>query len=129
MHICLVVYFLCMHIYLVVYFLCMHICLVVYFLCMHSSCKMVAIPVVDVVEEIINGDAPIAGGAALAATMVNLEEEVGAPAGGVGAAGGGGVRAMRWTNNTYGLFLGGWLPWLLMAAGLTRSSRKKMSTM
>jgi hypothetical protein len=77
-----------MHICLVVYFLCMHICLVVYFLCMHSSCTMAAILVVDVVEEIINGDAAVAGGASPAAAVVNLEEEVGAPAGGVGAAGG-----------------------------------------
>jgi hypothetical protein len=83
---------------------------------------MAGIPIVDVVEESINGDAPVAGGAA-AAAVVHLEEEVGVPdagvgvAAGVGAAGGGGVRAMRWTNNTSGFVL------RRMAALVTDGSR------
>jgi hypothetical protein len=64
---------------------------------------MATIQVADVPEEIINGDAPVVAGVGVAAAVINLVDDVAVLVPALAARGG--VRAMRWTNNTSGFVL------------------------
>ena len=73
--------------------------------------------------DVMNG---LVGGGLAGAVAASVSAVVAGAADGAAA---GGARAMRWNNNTSGLFLEGWLSLLVMVVGLIRSSRTKMLTM